>query len=351
MSFANPRPAIQRRAILLALLAVFAAAMLGLTVATADTVGPIDFEAPTYTTGTINGQDGWSSLGAAGSGCAVYDHAIVANGGGAPASFGAQSLRMSNAVTSGCFGDQTFSKSLVNEAGETTAQNGGMSGGIRQTHFEAQWDFASTVPGAQHPGLSVVASPDRGDGARMSWVQMTDTSTGLAVNFYDYRDAAPFGTLAVPSDGCGSGDDFQFTNVATGLDRSVPHTIRITVQFVDGPRNDIVKVYVDGVLKHTGTTWEDYFRWCTESGGGVVNDPVADASRTVDSILFRTAGTAATATLGNGFLIDNLTLTSGPVLVGPPTSADQCKKDGWATFNNPAFKNQGDCVSFFNKLN
>lgn len=33
-------------------------------------------------------------------------------------------------------------------------------------------------------------------------------------------------------------------------------------------------------------------------------------------------------------------------LIGPPTSADQCKKGGWQTFNNPTFKNQGDCVSF-----
>jgi hypothetical protein len=31
---------------------------------------------------------------------------------------------------------------------------------------------------------------------------------------------------------------------------------------------------------------------------------------------------------------------------GPPTDKEQCKKDGWKSFNNPAFKNQGDCVSF-----
>jgi hypothetical protein len=30
----------------------------------------------------------------------------------------------------------------------------------------------------------------------------------------------------------------------------------------------------------------------------------------------------------------------------PPTSKDQCKKDGWKSFNNPTFKNQGDCVSY-----
>jgi len=32
--------------------------------------------------------------------------------------------------------------------------------------------------------------------------------------------------------------------------------------------------------------------------------------------------------------------------VGPPTEMSQCKKDGWMTFDNPFFKNQGDCVSF-----
>ena len=29
-----------------------------------------------------------------------------------------------------------------------------------------------------------------------------------------------------------------------------------------------------------------------------------------------------------------------------PTSLGQCMKGGWQTFNNPTFKNQGDCVSF-----
>lgn len=32
----------------------------------------------------------------------------------------------------------------------------------------------------------------------------------------------------------------------------------------------------------------------------------------------------------------------------PPTSKDQCKKGGWQKFNNPSFRNQGDCVSYTN---
>lgn len=30
----------------------------------------------------------------------------------------------------------------------------------------------------------------------------------------------------------------------------------------------------------------------------------------------------------------------------PPASKDDCKKGGWSSFNNPTFKNQGDCVSY-----
>ena len=32
-----------------------------------------------------------------------------------------------------------------------------------------------------------------------------------------------------------------------------------------------------------------------------------------------------------------------------PSSKDDCKNGGWQTFNDPAFNNQGDCVSWFNQ--
>jgi hypothetical protein len=32
--------------------------------------------------------------------------------------------------------------------------------------------------------------------------------------------------------------------------------------------------------------------------------------------------------------------------VGPPTDKDECKRNGWRDFNNPTFKNQGECVRF-----
>ena len=68
----------------------------------------------------------------------------------------------------------------------------------------------------------------------------------------------------------------------------------------------------------------------------------------VSKMLFRESGTSNPANLGNGFLVDGVSLASS-VLVGPPTSKDQCKNGGWQTFNNPTFRNQGDCVSYVNQ--
>lgn len=268
--------------------------------AAADTV-TMDFES--YTDGIVNAQDGWSATGSAGSGCAVYDHAIASSN--STVGFGSKSLRLSNAVTSGCFGDQTFSKSLVDEAGDAEAVNGGMSGGTRQNRFEAEFDFTSAT-GTYQPGLFLSVNPDRGDGARMSYLGFADTADGIDVNFYDVQST---GDPAV----------FSQTMVADNLDRTAVHTAKFVIQFVDGSSNDIVEIYIDGTLVHTGTTWENYFRFDDESQN---SDPaLVNKSRTVDSLLFRAGGTAAPATAGAGFLVDNITLTSSTV-TGENTSEE-----------------------------
>jgi len=285
----------KRSALIGAVLAVFVLPAL----MSADSL-TITFEAPTYHLGSIDGQNGWAGT-AGGPINLLIDQEVVANTYGYT-SFGGQSWRMSNAYTDGAFGDWPFSPSLTNEAGETTAQNLGFSGGIRQNHFEVRWDFASTVRNAEQPGLQISTSPDRGDGARMSFIRMKDLPAGLSVEFAEYLDHPPFGTPLNPAAGCGPEDEFLITTVASGLSRNRPHTVKLTMDFVDGPRNDVVKVYVDGTLRHTGTSWEDFFRWCELTG----------ESRTVDSMIFqaRTSGGTAPFTRGNGFLIDNLTYFS-----------------------------------------
>jgi hypothetical protein len=46
---------------------------------------------------------------------------------------------------------------------------------------------------------------------------------------------------------------------------------------------------------------------------------------------------------GNDFL-ENFVSSTGPIPPPVPTTADECKKDGWKTYG--IFKNQGDCVSY-----
>ena len=43
-------------------------------------------------------------------------------------------------------------------------------------------------------------------------------------------------------------------------------------------------------------------------------------------------------------LTQQFELVAPPVVV--PTTKDECKKDGWMSFSNPTFKNQGQCVSY-----
>lgn len=275
---------------------LLAAAFLSALAIAADTV-TTQFEDFIY--GSPDRQAGWLSQGSTRQGATQFDHMVAPNVFGYP-TFGRSVLRISNAVTSDSFADHTFSAS-VPEAGERDALGNTPGDGGRRT-FVAQWDVAPTI-WAHQPGLSVAVSPTRGGSERMSWIGMSDTQDGLAVRFVDYQDARPFGTRKNPGAGAGPEDYFVETEVAAGLDRTRPHTVTLEMFFREGPGNDIVRVYVDGELEHTGTSWEDYFRWKSPDG------PMG-ATRTVSRLMFRTAGPAAPATFGQGFVFDNVRLSS-----------------------------------------
>jgi hypothetical protein len=263
--------------------------------AAAESLPAINFESG-YTAADINGQNGWSKTGS-------YD-AAVANVAGFPAAsgygFGTKALRISDATTSGSFSDQTFSPGLANEAGETAADSGGPAIGTRQKHFEVSFQIGTTMS-TEQPGLHVTMSPDRGDGARMSYLRFDDLSNGVHVYFDDVTDPGPLGAPA----------DFNERSIAT-LSRSTSHTIRMTIDFNDGPGNDVVQVFVDGSLAATGGTWEDYYRFDPEQAGG------GNLVPTVDKVLFRESGSADPGNAGQGFLIDNLGLTSAPAPTTTP---------------------------------
>ena len=267
-----------------------------------------DFEG--FTTGLVDGQGGWTVSNHA------FDYAIADTTGLYGGVLGTRALRVSNAVTSGSFGDQLFSEQLANEAGEPSAENGGLSGGVRQSRYSASFRFASADPSAEQPGLMIGVSPDRGDGARMSLVRLYDTPTGLKVTAFGY-------------DG-GDGAGFVETTVASDLDRSIPHTLAITMDFVDGASNDRVAVSVDGTPPVEIGSWEQYFR-------EVEHNP----SRTVDSLLFRASVPAPDPSklLGKGFFIDSVVQSSSasPVVttrtITPAALVSHA--GGWQAFPEP----------------
>lgn len=244
-----------------------------------------------FTLGTVNGQDGWTVTG-------PYDQEIVANIYGYP-TFGCQSLRLSDSVTSGSFGDQVFAKPEVNGAGETSSTAGSFSEGVKQNHFETQFDIGSTMQ-AYQPGMHTSVSPDRGDGSRMSYLRFEDAPGGINVFFDDVQ-------------GTSNPANFVETQIAANLSRSVPHTIKLTMDFADGPSNDVVNVYIDGTLVHTGTSWENYYRYDSEAAA-------EQSPRIVKTVLFRQSGAATPANAGNGFLFDNYSSAALTVVPPPPVT-------------------------------
>jgi hypothetical protein len=258
------------RGLLLAAAVAASAACVFAAAAGADTVGPITFDSP-YTVGDINGQQGWSNTGG-------FDAAVVSTDGG-------QALRISDAVTSESFGDQTFSPGLGEPASEGSA--------IRKVHVT--FSLGTTSADVQ-PGLHLSVSPDDGNGGRMSYLRFEDQADGIHAFFDDATDPGPVGTEA----------NFSDTDIAT-LTRDAAHTVDFSIVLEPGPANDVVTVTIDGTFTHTGTTWEDYYRFDPEQASHQVPS--------IDKLLFREAGDADSANAGGGFLIDNVTLSSSTVCV------------------------------------
>jgi hypothetical protein len=246
-------------------------------IAGADTVGTITFEPSVYSIGSINGQNGWQMTGPYDANVASVSSFPDALGYG----FGTQALQISDAVTSGSFGDQIFSPGVAFAASESGPH-----------FFDASFSIGTTSSGEQ-PGLHLSVSPDSGDGSRMSYLRFEDQPDGVHVFFDDATDPGPLGTVA----------NFNETDIAT-LSRDAPHTIRFFMDLIPGPANDIVRIYIDGNLAYTGTSWEDYYRYDPEQAGN------GNVVPSVDKLLFREAGTANAADRGNGFLIDNVSLAS-----------------------------------------
>jgi hypothetical protein len=251
-----------------------------------------------FATGSVNGQGAWHVSG-------DIDQEIVPNTFGIPG-FGCQSLRISDATTSVFIFNQVFSNPATSETGETGAlDSNGNTGISHNRRFEAQFDLAS-VTQLEQPGMHLSVSPDRGDGTRMSSLGFVDSASGINVYFDDV-----IGTTSPVA--------FRNTQIATNLTRATSHTIKFVMDFLEGASNDIVQIFIDGTLAHTGTSWENFYRYDADAFPA----PNPNSSRTVNSLVFYERGTANPADRFNGFLVDNVALISTSTPAGtstPPAS-------------------------------
>lgn len=242
---------------------------------------PITFESTQgYAVGNIDGQMGWTKSNPA------FDVNVVDVAtfpAAAKYHFDGQTLRLSDAVTSGSFGDQTFSPGMTTQpAGEKPLE----------THFRSTFSIGTALA-TEQLGLHMSVSPDNGSGARMSYLRFEDQTDGVHVFFDDVVNPGPVGTVST----------FVETDIAT-LSRTKAHRIRFSIKFHSGPGNDVVRIYIDGKKEITGTTWENYYRYDPEAAGN--GNQVSPVSK----MLFRESGDAHTANAGNGFLVDGLSLSS-----------------------------------------
>ena len=234
--------------------------------------------------GSVNGQDGWRKSG-------PYDESVVNFGGN-------RVWRVSNAVTSGSFGDQPFAPrpggipvDTVNDPdnSEPLFFAGESSTGAVHNGFASDFSFRSAI-GATQPGLRITVSIDNGQGARQSFVALVDTGAGIDIETFDVdKDGNFIGPITI----------------ATGLSYTDWHSMGMEASFKDGPHNDKVKYFVDGKKVHTGPSWEQFYR-NAQSALHPLGVPV-------QTLLFRLSGTAEPTTGGNGFYIDNVftALTDG----------------------------------------
>jgi len=86
-------------------------------------------------------------------------------------------------------------------------------------------------------------------------------------------------------------------------------------------------------------------RLAVDPTGTSVYVPQSSSSGTVTVISTATNVVTGTISTGAGSIA-----IAFPVPTQGPANKDQCKDGGWATFTNPEFKNEGQCIKFVNHM-
>jgi len=187
------------------------------------------FASSLYSVNTsISGQNGWYvDL------IANFDEKILDVG--SQACRGKGVWQLSNKVTSGGFGNQPMSPTQNTSAGESTVRDPG-GGDSMAISF-----YIRTVSGnADGSAFTLSFSPDSAD--RHTYLRFVN----------DENTDRGFRMFAIDGAGLTAHD------VKNNMTRATWMHIQIESENPDGGSNDIVRVYVDGVLVDTHTSWEDW---------------------------------------------------------------------------------------------
>ncbi len=214
-------------------------------------------------TGSIDGQQGWSATNAS-----VDQHVVNI-------SAGHNVFQMSNAYGSGSFSDYPIGPGL-DPAGEPAT-------GASYNNFQMSLDFQSAT-GAAQAGLFIGVGP------------ATTTNAAERQGTFFIYDNSGHGLNAIWQDF--SGGAYQNHLVATDLSYTGAHSLTASITFVAGANNDVVNVSVDGSPVGTFTDYESSY----------------GAAVPANTVLFKTfpgydasslGGNDATI-IGNGLYFDNL---------------------------------------------
>lgn len=182
---------------------------------------------------------------------------------------------------------------------------------------------AALVPGVYDPGNTGCPTASYSGGV-----------LHLAKNCATDTNAAAFGDLTGLAGQTFTSASFTLASAAQCQGGSPRFNIVTNVQtYFLGCNNVTPVINADGTATYT------FDAATIAAAGGQVPFPtgtISDAAVLID--------VQGSADISN--IMVNGTLEVPTTLVGPPTTKSDCKHGGWRKFNNPSFKNQGQCVSY-----
>jgi hypothetical protein len=221
---------------------------------------------------------------------------------------------ISNAITKGSFSDQPMTYTSCKVASETGSALFNVRSpanlplpGTYATSDQFYWRVSfKSATGVAQSGLNIeLASNAKYSTWRRSRLVITDAGNGFNLTAIDvFGNITSGATISI------------FTPIASVLSYTEFHTIETRILFVDGITdlgnnivggNDVLQVYLNGTLIHTGSTNEAYYYVSPASATEGLAPPRRQAT---DCLMFRVSDPAVTGTSGKGFYFSDVVVSN-----------------------------------------